>query len=249
VKAFTMDHPLDPENKILMHVAAESNEVINFYSGNITTDASGKATVDLPEYFEAINKDFRYQLTVIGSFAQAIISKEVNGNKFEIATSQPNIKVSWEVKGVRNDARMQKHPFIAEQMKPAAQRGKYWDPESHNLPASKGLSYDGSLKSSLDDVKAPQAKIVPPTTGGSLDQPAIVQPVVNKIATGGSLDQAPVVKPTQRPAVIEGSVQDKPTEKVITKPADKSGSVIDLPVEKKTEKVVDKSGSVVVKMD
>ena len=36
VKAFTMDHPLDPANKSLMHVAAESNEVINFYSGNVT---------------------------------------------------------------------------------------------------------------------------------------------------------------------------------------------------------------------
>ena len=61
-KAFTMDHPLDPANKLLRHVAAESNEVINFYSGNVTTDASGKATVSLPDYFEAINKDFRYQL-------------------------------------------------------------------------------------------------------------------------------------------------------------------------------------------
>ena len=74
VKLFTMDHPLDPANKILMHAAAESNEVINFYSGNITTDANGKATVQLPDYFEAINKDFRYQLTVLGTFAQAIIS-------------------------------------------------------------------------------------------------------------------------------------------------------------------------------
>ena len=143
-KAFTMDHPLDPENKLLVHAAAESNEVINFYSGNITTDASGKATVKLPDYFEAINKDFRYQLTVIGSFAQAIVSKEVENNKFEIATNTPNVKVSWEVKGVRNDARMKKHPFVAEQEKTPAQKGKYWDPASHDKPESMGISYDKS---------------------------------------------------------------------------------------------------------
>ena len=69
VKAFTIDHPLDPENKMLRHFAVESNEVLNSYSGNATTDASGKVVVKLPDYFEAINKDFRYQLTVIGSFA------------------------------------------------------------------------------------------------------------------------------------------------------------------------------------
>ncbi|MBK6938319.1 MAG: hypothetical protein IPH18_16760 [Chitinophagaceae bacterium] len=111
VKAFTMDHPLDPANKTLMHAAVESNEVLNAYSGNVVTDATGKAVVKLPDYFEAINKDFRYQLTVIGSFAQAIINKEVANNQFEIATNQPNVKVSWEVKGVRNDAHMQKIPL------------------------------------------------------------------------------------------------------------------------------------------
>ena len=99
VKAFTMDYPLDPTNKTLMHAAVESNEVLNSYSGNIVTDASGKATVSLPEYFEAINKDFRYQLTVVGgTFALAMVSKEISNNKFEIATNQPNVKVSWEVK-------------------------------------------------------------------------------------------------------------------------------------------------------
>ena len=152
-KAFTMDHPLDPENKLLMHVAAESNEVINFYSGNVQTDGSGKATVSLPDYFEAINKDFRYQLTVIGaSFAQAIISKEVLNNKFEISTNQPNVKVSWEVKGIRNDVRMQKNPFVAEVMKSPEMKGKYVDAKSHNQPQSKSISYDTNI-SSLDDVK------------------------------------------------------------------------------------------------
>ena len=151
VKAFTMDHPLDPGNKILMHAAAESNEVINFYSGNTVTDANGKALVKLPDYFEAINKDFRYQLTVVGGiFAQAIVSKEIKNNQFEIATNQPNIKVSWEVKGVRNDAHMRKFPFKEVEMKSAKEKGKYVDPAAYGLPENKRVSYSPIDKSSTD---------------------------------------------------------------------------------------------------
>ena len=120
-KSFTINHPLDPENKILRHAAAESDEVINFYSGNVTTDENGRAVVALPEYFGALNKDPRYNLTVIGVFAQAIVSKEVESNRFEIATSQPNVKVSWEVKAVRNDAYMQQNPFRAVEAKNPAE--------------------------------------------------------------------------------------------------------------------------------
>jgi hypothetical protein len=217
-KAFTMDHPLDPANKLLRHAAAESNEVINFYSGNITTDASGKATVSLPDYYEALNKDSRYQLTVIGSFAQAIISKEVSNNKFEIATSVPNIKVSWEVKGVRNDARMKMHPFVAEEVKTGAQKGKYWDAASHNQPASKGVSYDGNLESSLNDVKPVAKKAAPATTGGSLEQGAIVPPSTAKAAEkGGSIEDMPAKKGDAKaaPATKGGSLDDMP------KPAEK----------------------------
>ncbi len=219
VKAFTMDHPLDPENKLLMHVAAESNEVINFYSGNITTDASGKATVTLPDYFEAINKDFRYQLTVIGSFAQAIINKEVSNNKFEIATNIPNVKVSWEVKGVRNDARMQMYPFTAVQDKTAAQKGKYIDPVSHHQPASKGVSYDASIEkgnSSLNDVAPVVYKAANPanTSGGSLEQQKIVPPVTTKsIEKSGSTEDVKPIITEKKVLPIDGSVKPQESKK------------------------------------
>jgi hypothetical protein len=223
-KMFTMDHPLDPANKLLRHAAAESNEVINFYSGNITTDASGKAVVSLPDYYEALNKDSRYQLTVIGSFAQAIISKEVSNNKFEIATSVPNVKVSWEVKGVRNDARMKMHPFVAEQVKTGAQKGKYWDAASHNQPASKGIGYDGNIESSLSDVKPAAKKAAPPTTGGSLDQGAIVAPAAKTVATGGSLDQGAIVPPAEKKVATGGSLDEMPKPAENKKPATDPGS-------------------------
>src|SRR5262249_48563045 len=70
--SFKIDHPLDPENKYLYHSFVESPDMKNIYDGTVTTDESGEATITLPGYFEALNRDFRYQLTVIGTFAQAI---------------------------------------------------------------------------------------------------------------------------------------------------------------------------------
>ncbi len=203
VKAFTMDYPLDPTNKILMHAAVESNEVLNSYSGNVVTDASGKATISLPDYFEAINKDFRYQLTVVGgAFAQAMVSKEISNNKFEIATNQPNVKVSWEVKGIRNDARMKMNPFTAVQEKSAAQKGKYLDPKSHNQPESKSVSYDANLSSSLTDTKVAPAKTPASAnlSGGSLEQPAITKPSVKTVIDNSGSVAPDVKKEAVKPA-------------------------------------------------
>jgi hypothetical protein len=221
VKAFTMDHPLDPENKILMHAAVESNEVINSYSGNITTDAAGKAIVSLPDYFGAINKDFRYQLTVVGTFAQAIIRKEIANNQFEIATSIPNVKVSWEVKGVRNDAHMKKFPFVAQQEKSSLQKGKYWDPSVYNQPESRSVSFDKNqdTQSSLSDMPpalvnprfkadnasssvsdivptAPKAAVIT-TAPSSVSDIVPVPPKAKPITPEGpsSTSDAPIVKP------------------------------------------------------
>jgi hypothetical protein len=189
-KAFTIDHPLDPLNKVLMHAAVESNEVLNAYSGNITTDAAGKATVALPDYFEALNKDFRYQLTVVsGGFAQAIVSREVTGNRFEIATSQPNIKVSWEVKGVRNDAHMRKFPFVSESEKVATMKGQYIDSVSHNAARPKAANVNPGGPSSIDDVvPVPPVAAKPANiSGGSLEQKTVVPPSApNPLNAGGS---------------------------------------------------------------
>lgn len=100
---FKIDHPLDPYNKYLYHSFVESPDMMNIYNGNITTDEEGYASVVMPEYFEALNMDFRYQLTVIGAFAQAIVLEEIEGNQFRIQTDSPNVKVSWQVTGVRQD--------------------------------------------------------------------------------------------------------------------------------------------------
>ncbi|MCB0749205.1 MAG: hypothetical protein KDC90_17215, partial [Ignavibacteriae bacterium] len=98
-----MDNPLDPNNKQIIHSGVSSSEMKNIYDGRVATNSDGEAIVKLPDWFEALNIDFRYQLTVIGEFAQAIVSEELNYNQFVIRTNKPNVKVSWQITGIRND--------------------------------------------------------------------------------------------------------------------------------------------------
>jgi hypothetical protein len=142
---FKIDHPLDPENKYLIHSFVESPDMMNVYNGNITTDANGFATVDLPSYFEAENKDFKYQLTVIGTFAQAIIKEKVNANKFVIQTNQPNVEVSWQVTGVRKDVWANANRVIPEMEKSAQDKGNYIHPELYGASSDRKLGLKGDL--------------------------------------------------------------------------------------------------------
>ncbi|MBX7053295.1 MAG: hypothetical protein K1X54_14770, partial [Flavobacteriales bacterium] len=132
LKTFTIDHPFDPENKLLRHAAIESNEVLNVYRGNIICDAQGNAVVELPAYFSEVNKNFSYILTPVGAPAPGLyVSSEVAENRFVISGGTPGLKVSWQVSAERNDAYMQDHPFNAEQMKPERKRGFYLYPQAY----------------------------------------------------------------------------------------------------------------------
>ncbi|WP_435355986.1 hypothetical protein [Emticicia sp. SJ17W-69] len=128
--SFKIDHPLDPENKLLYHSFVESPDMMNVYNGNVVTDEKGFATITLPDYFEALNKDFRYQLTPIGSFAQAMVAKKVKDNQFIIQTDKPNIEISWQVTGIRNDAYAKKFRIPNTVEKSASEKGKYLYPEA-----------------------------------------------------------------------------------------------------------------------
>jgi trimeric autotransporter adhesin len=137
---FKIDDPIDPANKYLSHSFVESPDMMNIYNGNITTDASGLAIVEMPAWFEALNQDFRYQLTVMGQFAQAIVGSEIAGNKFTIRTDKPNVKVSWQVTGIRHDAYALTHPTPVEEAKPASEQGHYLHPEAFGLGQDKAVS-------------------------------------------------------------------------------------------------------------
>ncbi len=140
VKAFTIDHPQDPENKVLRHFSIESNEVLNLYRGVVMLDGNGQAIVELPNYFDEINTNVSYQLTAIGTPTQPYVLSEVSGNTFEVAGA-PNTKVSWTVYADRNDPYIQQHPESTqvEVLKTGDRQGKYMDPESYGMPNSSAM--------------------------------------------------------------------------------------------------------------
>jgi hypothetical protein len=127
--SFKIDHPLDPANKYLYHSFVESPDMMNIYNGNVSTDSSGTAIVTMPTWFEALNTDFRYQLTVIGQFARAIVASEIANRSFMIKTDKPNVKVSWQVTGVRQDAWANAHRIQVEVDKAPRDQGHYLHPE------------------------------------------------------------------------------------------------------------------------
>lgn len=140
LKLFHIDHPLDPTRKYLNHYSAEGPEPYDVYSGSVTTNQNGVGWVELPRYFEALNRDYRYQLTVADtsddSFVQAKVWREISGNRFAIRTSAPNIKVFWQVTGVRNDpaARRSIAAKAVEQDKVGDAIGHYIEPELYGQP-------------------------------------------------------------------------------------------------------------------
>ncbi|MCP9768894.1 hypothetical protein EGI22_13310 [Lacihabitans sp. LS3-19] len=136
---FKIDHPLDPENKTLSHSFVESPEMMNIYNGNIVTDQNGNATIQLPSYFEALNENFRYQLTAIGQFAQAIVSEKIKGNIFKIKTDKPNVEISWMVTGTRKDTFAKQNPIIVEEEKTSKNKGKYLNPKSFGKTKKEGM--------------------------------------------------------------------------------------------------------------
>ncbi len=149
--SFKIDHPLDPENKYLYHSFVESPDMMNIYNGNIVLDGSGEAVVTMPEWFEALNREFRYQLTCIGGFAQVYIADEIEGNHFKIAGGTPGLKVSWQVTGVRHDPFAEAHRVQVEVDKPESEVGTYLHPEEW------GVSTDLQLDRVLEAQAAARA--------------------------------------------------------------------------------------------
>jgi hypothetical protein len=158
---FKIDHPLDPANKYLSHSFVESPDMKNVYDGVVTLDDKGEAEIELPDWFGALNKDFRYQLTAIGASAPNLhIAEEIsdgvttisysnsrsNKNKnsssrFKVAGGTPGMKVSWQVTGIRKDPYANAHRIPVEEDKPAKERGYYLYPELYGQPEEKGISH------------------------------------------------------------------------------------------------------------
>ncbi len=134
-KAFTIDHPLDPEGAILRHFSAEGPEALVLYRGTAVLDAEGTAIVELPEYFDALAREAQVQLTARGASMPGLFYDGPEGNAFLIGGGAPGGTVAWLVSAERDDpkARLERVERPVEQHKgtpgaPAA--GTFISPES-----------------------------------------------------------------------------------------------------------------------
>jgi hypothetical protein len=137
--SFKIDHPLDPANKYLYHSFVESPDMKNIYDGTVTLDEKGEAVVPMPDYFSALNQDFRYQLTAIGAPAPNLyIAQKMTDNRFKVAGGKPGMEVSWQVTGIRHDAYARDHRIAVEEDK-GKERGLYVYPAGFGEPKAKAI--------------------------------------------------------------------------------------------------------------
>lgn len=142
-KTFKIDHPLDPYNKYLNHSSIESDEMMNLYRGITKTDDDGYATVEVPNWFSALNENIQYQLTVVDEgdsddFVMAKVVQKLENNKFRIRTNVPNVEVNWMLTGVRIDKSARFRPVVVEEEKPEQFKGKLLDPLAYGKTREAG---------------------------------------------------------------------------------------------------------------
>ena len=155
--SFKIDHPLDPENKFLYHSFVESPDMMNIYNGNVILDANGEAVVHMEDWFQPLNRDFRYQLTAIGAPGPDLyIAKEIQENQFKIAGGSPGMKVSWQVTGIRQDPYAEQNRIQVEVEKPAKFKGYYLHPEAYGRGFDKGFDFVKLGKKTLEQLKTEQ---------------------------------------------------------------------------------------------
>ena len=153
--AFLIDHPADPEHKILRHSFVESPEMLLIYKGRASLE-DGAVTVELPSYFEAlVHPDGReIVLTCVGGYSPLYLDGDIADGRFTVRTAEGGTQdqgFSWVVYGTRNDAWAQQNPIVVEEDKTTDGEfkiGKYLNPEAF-----------GQV---VEPVRAPEQELMPP---------------------------------------------------------------------------------------
>jgi hypothetical protein len=148
---FKIDHPLDPAKKFLNHSFVESPDMKNFYDGIAVTNKKGEAVVQLPKWFDAVNRDFTYQLTAVGTAAPNLhVRDELKNGRFTIAGAAASIKISWQVTGIRKDLWAEANRIIVEEPKKDKEKGYYLHPELYKQSRGKAI---GTLRHPRTETK------------------------------------------------------------------------------------------------
>jgi len=127
--SFTIDHPVDPYNKILNHYFIEGPEMRNIYEGSVVLGSDGRAEVKLPDYFSALNRNPHIQLTGVGT-SDVYVAEKISGNRFVIG-GKPGTEVYWQVTGERADVSAEaiRRMMPVEQLKTGPLAGRMLDDE------------------------------------------------------------------------------------------------------------------------
>jgi len=123
--------------------------MMNVYNGNLVLGPDGSAWVEMPDWFEALNRDFRYQLTAIGAPGPNLyVAEKMTDSRFKVAGGAAGLEVSWQVTGIRQDAYANAHRIPVEELKSDKDRGLYLNAEAFGLPEN--MSVDHQHRKNLD---------------------------------------------------------------------------------------------------
>nr|NQU91755.1 hypothetical protein [Bacteroidota bacterium] len=145
--SFVIDHPLDPENKLLRHNFVESPENLLIYRGKAELDENGEAVVELPDYFKALTKEDEASIHLTPVGRPFLTGAEWNSDYSAIIIyGDPDKAVFWEVLADRDD------PVIHELGRPVeeekggkntlCEKGKLLYPKAFGYPESMGRDYE-----------------------------------------------------------------------------------------------------------
>jgi hypothetical protein len=143
---FLIDHPLDPENKLLRHTCVESPEGLLIYRGEATLDTDGETVVELPSYFEVLTDEAEasVHLTPHGKPFLAGFEWEPGHTAFTVYGS-PERTVSWMVLAGRDDPVARQHQRPVEEEKGSVgslcNRGELLYPAAYGYPKTTGMAH------------------------------------------------------------------------------------------------------------
>jgi hypothetical protein len=145
--SFVIDHPLDPENKLLRHNFVESPENLLIYRGRVSLNASGEGTVQLPDYFKALTKEEEATVTLTSIGKPFLTGYDwLPDHSGFTAYGVAGRDVSWVVYADRDD------PVIRQLARPVEEdkgpgsrfcdRGKLLYPKAYGYPESRGAQHE-----------------------------------------------------------------------------------------------------------
>lgn len=138
---YQVDHPTDPENKILNHCFVESPEMLNQYSDTAIVGNDGTVEVSMPSYFSSATEKSRIQLTAQGCpMPNLHVSKKMSQGKFTIGGGVSGMEVVWTVVAARADKWAKaNHPGVEIDKKPE-DKGLFMHPELHGHDHTKNMN-------------------------------------------------------------------------------------------------------------